>query len=161
MHNRREQRKRVSRQYLEIHRTANWTLVICVALGMLVCFMLVAFHVGRRCSGKNHDIEGKIPKKTMETALRCKKAHEAMMKMVRNRNVSAVAKLLIRWKIPRYLLTKCSTVGTERVPRVVRDWKVIVDTTANSRRKVQLVLRSLTASRMESTYELASGSGIS
>ena len=37
------------------HHIADWTSVVCVALGIPACLVLVAFHVGGRYSGKNHE----------------------------------------------------------------------------------------------------------
>ena len=70
---------------LENHRAAD--LVICVALGILACFVLVAFLVGGRYSGKNHEIEVKIVKETSETALACKESARSNDEMLRRRKV--------------------------------------------------------------------------
>ena len=56
-------------KHLEKHHIADWTSVICVALGIISGLVLEASHVGRRYNGKNHEIEAKVLKATLETAL--------------------------------------------------------------------------------------------
>ena len=60
------------------------TPVMCVALGILACLVLVALHDGRRYTVKNHEVEVKISKETLETALRQKKLTKTMMRWFAN-----------------------------------------------------------------------------
>ena len=100
---------------LDKHHITDWTSVTWVALCVLACPMLVAFHVGRRCSGKNREIEVKILKETLETALWCKERSRSNDETVRNKwwsndetadqldnpQVTHVKKLSVRRVLPR------------------------------------------------------------
>ena len=121
-------------QSLGKHHTPDWTSVICVAHGILACLVLAAFHVGKRYSVKNHEIEVKIARETLETALGHKESSRDTDDMVLKGKVWNCVELRISWRIPRCQLTKSSSVGTES-SHVTRDCKAIVDTTANSRLK--------------------------
>ena len=61
---------------LEHHRIADWTSVVCAALGILVCLVLVVFHG-----------EVKIMKETLESALWCKENPRSNDGMIRKGKV--------------------------------------------------------------------------
>ena len=85
----------------------------CSWLGVLACFVLVAFHVGRRHSGKNHEIEVKILKESLETALGCKESSRSNDEMVRKRKVWCIGETADQLENPSCKLTKCSSAGAE------------------------------------------------
>ena len=113
---------------------ADWTPVMCVALGILACLVLVAYHDGRRYTVKNHEVEVKIPKETLDTALR-QKISRNKDEMVRKRKVwncggspDQVENLMV--PIDEIIISRNGECF-----HVLRDCKDVVDTIANSRRK--------------------------
>ena len=85
VHSKRKQRRRVWRHYPWISITLQTGHRLLGLLGVLACLVLVAFHVGRRYSGKNREIEVKILKETLETALWCKERSRSNDETVRNK----------------------------------------------------------------------------